>query len=221
MIQFDEHIFQMGWFNPPTRHIRDRFVGLTMNRWDSLMLVRIKCLKQVPLWILSWLRDYGVSLSSKNPSYGEFNYIPKAGIFKGYRPCRRPLHTSRKRPKLQIQDADRPLRRTLTPPLGTLRQQMWNKCIEPTKRSFERIRAHAMQKADKGGADYSPSASNIANGILGSGKTETTLRKSRLEAQLPSIKLLGNSTRKHAAKLSRNLATEHRFRKPRTAKHKR
>ena len=44
------------------------------------MLVRIKCLKQVPLWILSWLRDYGVSLSSKNPSYGEFNYIPKAGI---------------------------------------------------------------------------------------------------------------------------------------------
>ena len=131
------------------------------------------------------------------------------------------LDTSRKRPKLQIQDADRPLRRTLTPPLGTLRQQMWNKCIEPTKRSFERIRAHAMQKADKGGADYSPSASNIANNILGSGKTETTLRKSRLEAQLPSIKLLGNSTRKHAAKLSRNLATEHRFRKPRTAKHKR
>ena len=96
----------------------------------------------------------------------------------------------------------------------------WNKCIEPTKRSFERIRAHAMQKADKGGADYSPSASNIANNILGSGKTETTLRKSRLEAQLPSIKLLGNSTRKHAAKLSRNLATEHRFRKPRTAKHR-
>ena len=43
--------------------------------------VRIKCLKQVPLWILSWLRDYGVSLSSKNPSYGEFNYIPKAGTF--------------------------------------------------------------------------------------------------------------------------------------------
>ena len=81
MIQFDEHIFQMAWFNPPTRHIRDCFVGLTMNRWDSLMLVRIKCLKQVPLWILSWLRDYGVSFSSKNPSYGEFNYIPKAGIF--------------------------------------------------------------------------------------------------------------------------------------------
>ena len=52
------------------------------------------------------------------------------------------------------------------------------------------------------------------------GKTETTLRKSRLEAQLPSIKLLGNSTRKHAAKLSRNLAIAHRFRKPRTAKHK-
>ena len=106
--------------------------------------------------------------------------------------------------QLQIQDADRPLRRTLTPPLGTLRQQMWNKWIEPTKRSFERIRAHAMQKANKGKADYSPSASNIANGILGSGKTETTLRKSRLKAQLPSIKLLGNSIRTRAKGQNRN-----------------
>ena len=61
-----------------------------------------------------------------------------------------------------------------------------------------------MQKADKGGADYSPSASNIANGILGSGKTETTLRKSRLEAQLPSIKLLGNSIRTRAKGQNRN-----------------
>ena len=49
-----------------------------------------------------------------------------------------------------------------------------------------------MQKPDKGGANYDPSASYIANGILGSDKTKLILRKSRLEAQLPSTKLLLN-----------------------------
>ena len=35
--------------------------------------------RKVPLWLLSWLRAYGFSFASKQPSsYGEFNQLPKA-----------------------------------------------------------------------------------------------------------------------------------------------
>jgi len=57
-------------------YLRSTGNATKLRHWRSYLDWR-ETLPQVPLWILSWLRDYGVSLSSKNPSYGEFNYIPK------------------------------------------------------------------------------------------------------------------------------------------------